>query len=490
MNKAGDLPLTAQAVARHFIGGEWVRAADGRSIPVTDPSTGEVFAEIARGGLPDIDAAVKAARTAFEGAWSAVAPADRGRMLMKLSQLITVEGDRLARIESRDVGKPLAQSRKDIAATARYFEYYAGACDKLAGEVLPYSPGYTILALRVPFGVTGHIVPWNYPSQIFGRSVAASLAAGNACVVKPPEDASLALLEIAQLSVEAGLPAGALNIVTGLGPEAGAALAAHPGVDHISFTGSPETGTRVAQAAAEHHCPVTLELGGKSPQIVFADADLDQAIPVIVSAIIQNAGQTCSAGSRLLIERPAYEDVLTRAAELFKKLVCGPAEKDHDVGPLVNAKQLDRVQGYVKRAQGENVRCVAKGSMAPGVATGGYYQVPMLLADVSPLHPLAQEEIFGPVLVAMPFDDEKEAIALANATQYGLVAGVWTRDGGRQMRIAKALQSGQVFINDYGAGGGVELPFGGVKKSGHGREKGWAGLLSFTTLKTVAIRHG
>jgi len=490
MNKAGDLPLTAQAVARHFIGGEWVRAADGRSIPVIDPSTGEVFAEIARGGLQDVDAAVKSARAAFEGAWSAVAPADRGRILMKLSQLITVEGDRLARIESRDVGKPLAQSRKDIAATARYFEYYAGACDKLAGEVLPYSPGYTILALRVPFGVTGHIVPWNYPSQIFGRSVAASLAAGNACVVKPPEDASLALLEIAQLGIEAGLPPGALNIVTGLGNEAGAALAAHPGVDHISFTGSPETGTRVAQAAAEHHCPVTLELGGKSPQIVFADADLDQAIPVIVSAIIQNAGQTCSAGSRLLIERPVYEDVLTRAAELFKKLVCGPADKDHDVGPLVNAKQLDRVQGYVRRAQGESVRCVAKGSMAPGVATGGYYQVPMLLADVSPLHPLAQEEIFGPVLVAMPFDDEKEAVALANATQYGLVAGVWTRDGGRQMRIAKALQSGQVFINDYGAGGGVELPFGGVKKSGHGREKGWAGLLSFTTLKTVAIRHG
>ena len=490
MNKIGDLPLTAQAVARHFIGGEWVRAADGRSLPVIDPSTGEVFAEIARGGLQDVDAAVKAARAAFEGAWSAVAPADRGRMLMKLSQLITVEGDRLARIESRDVGKPLAQSRKDIAATARYFEYYAGACDKLAGEVLPYSPGYTILALRVPFGVTGHIVPWNYPSQIFGRSVAASLAAGNACVVKPPEDASLALLEIAHLSVEAGLPAGALNIVTGLGAEAGAALAAHPGVDHISFTGSPETGTRVAQAAAEHHCPVTLELGGKSPQIVFADADLDHAIPVIVSAIIQNAGQTCSAGSRLLIERSIYEEVLTRAAELFKKLVCGPADKDHDVGPLVNAKQLDRVQGYVKRAQGENVRCVAKGSMAPGVATGGYYQVPMLLADVPPLHPLAQEEIFGPVLVAMPFDDEKEAIALANATQYGLVAGLWTRDGGRQMRIAKALQSGQVFVNDYGAGGGVELPFGGVKKSGHGREKGWAGLLSFTTLKTVAIRHG
>ncbi|MBC8022515.1 MAG: aldehyde dehydrogenase family protein [Burkholderiales bacterium] len=490
MNKIGDLPLTAQAVARHFIGGEWVRSAEGRSIPVIDPSTGEVFAEIARGGLADVDAAVKAARSAFEGPWSAVSPADRGRKLMRLSQLITVESDRLARIESRDVGKPIAQSKKDMAATARYFEYYAGACDKLAGEVLPYSAGYTVMALRVPFGVTGHIVPWNYPSQIFGRSVAPALAVGNACVVKPPEDASLALLEIAQLSIEAGLPAGTLNVVTGLGAEAGAALAAHPGIDHISFTGSPETGTSVAQAAALHHCPVTLELGGKSPQIVFADADLDAAVPVIVSAIVQNAGQTCSAGSRLLVERSIYEEVLTRAAEIFKGLVCGPADKDVDVGPLVNSKQLDRVQGFVKRAHGENIRCVAKGAISPGATTGGYYQVPMLLADVSPLHSLAQEEIFGPVLVAMPFDTEAEAIALANATQYGLVAGVWTRDGGRQMRVAKALQCGQVFINDYGAGAGVELPFGGVKKSGHGREKGWAGLLSFTTLKTVAIKHG
>ncbi|HUQ29063.1 MAG TPA: aldehyde dehydrogenase family protein [Usitatibacter sp.] len=490
MNKIGDLPLTAQAIARHFIGGQWVRSAEGRSIPVIDPSTGEVFAEIARGGLPDIEAAVKAARTAFEGPWGAVAPADRGRMLMKLSQLITVEGDRLSRIESRDVGKPLAQSRKDIAATARYFEYYAGACDKLAGEVLPYAKGYTVMTLRVPFGVTGHIVPWNYPSQIFARSVAPALAVGNACVVKPPEDASLALLEIAQLSIEAGFPPGALNVVTGLGTEAGAALAAHPGVDHISFTGSPDTGTRVAQAAATHHCPVTLELGGKSPQVVFADADLDAAVPVIVNAIIQNAGQTCSAGSRLLVERPVYEEVLTRAAEIFKKLVCGPADKDVDVGPLVNAKQLERVQGYVKRAQGDNIRVVAKGAVSPGATTGGYYQVPMLLADVPPMHALAQEEIFGPLLVAMPFDTEAEAVAMANATQYGLVAGVWTRDGGRQMRLAHSLQSGQVFINDYGAGGGVELPFGGVKKSGHGREKGWAGLLGFTTLKTVAIRHG
>jgi aldehyde dehydrogenase (NAD+) len=489
MNKAGDLPLSAQSIARHFIANEWVRAAEGRTIPVIDPANGEIFAEIARGGAQDIDAAVRAARAAFEGPWGALAPADRGRLLAKLSQLITVEGERLARIESRDVGKPLAQSRRDIAATARYFEYYAGACDKLTGEVLPYPSGYTVMSLRVPFGVTGHIVPWNYPSQIFGRSVGAALAAGNACVLKPPEDASLALLEIAQLCVEAGFPAGALNVVTGYGTEAGGALSAHPGIDHISFTGSPETGTRVTQAAAAHHCPVTLELGGKSPQIVFADADLDAAVPVIVNAIIQNAGQTCSAGSRLLVERVAYEVVLAKVADAFKKLTCGPADKDVDVGPLVNDKQFQRVKAYLRRAQADNLRMVATGAIAPNAPAQGFFQPPVLLADVPPDHPLAQEEIFGPVLVAMPFDTEAEAVALANGTAYGLVAGVWTRDGGRQMRLAHALKAGQVFVNDYGAGGGVELPFGGVKKSGHGREKGWAGLLSFTTLKTVAIKH-
>ena len=356
--------------------------------------------------------------------------------------------------------------------------------------MLPYPAEYTVMTLRVPFGVTGHIVPWNYPSQIFGRSVGASLAAGNACVLKPPEDACLALLEIAHLAMEAGFPAGALNVVTGLGNEAGAALSAHPGIDHISFTGSPATGPAVAKAAADHHCPVTLELGGKSPQIVFADADIDAAVPVIVNAIVQNAGQTCSAGSRLLVERVAYEIVLAKVAEKFKALECGPGDRDYPVGPLVNARQHARVSALIGRAEADGLRFVARGTVAASAPKGGFYHAPILLADVPPMHPLAQEEIFGPVLVAMPFDTEAEAIALANATPYGLVAGVWTQDGGRQMRLARALHTGQVFINDYGAGGGVELPFGGVKKSGHGREKGLAGLLSFTTLKTIAIKHG
>ncbi len=490
MNKPGDLPLTAHSLARHFIANAWVAPAGARTIPVVDPSTGEVFAEIARGGAAEIDLAVRAARKAFEGAWGALAPAERGRLLTKLSYLLARDADRLARIESRDVGKPLSQAKRDIAATARYFEYYAGACDKLAGEVLPYTPGYAVMVLRVPFGVTGHIIPWNYPSQIFGRSVGASLAAGNACVVKPPEDASLGLLEIAQLALESGFPEGALNVVTGYGPEAGAALCAHPGIDHISFTGSPATGTLVSQAAAAHHCPVTLELGGKSPQIVFADADLEAAVPVIVNAIVQNAGQTCSAGSRLLVERSAYEAVLAKVGERISAMNCGVAERDPSLGPLVNAKQLERVRGYVRRATEDGVRLAAQGKVGADAPEGGFYHPPMLFADVPPDHPIAQEEVFGPVLVAMPFADEAEAVRLANGTPYGLVAGVWTKDGARQLRLAKALRSGQVFVNDYGAGGGVELPFGGVKRSGHGREKGWAGLLGFTTLKTVAIKHG
>ena len=476
--------------AKHFIGGGWARPAGHESIDMIDPSDGQPFARIARGNTADIEAAVAAARAAYEGTWGRMSAAERGRVMYGLSMRVAACADELARLEARDTGKPLREARADAAALARYFEFYAGACDKLHGATLPYQSGYTVLTVREPHGVTGHIVPWNYPMQIFGRSVGAALAAGNACVVKPSEDACLSLLRVAELSAEAGLPAGALNIVTGYGTEAGAALAGHPGVDHISFTGSPGVGTLVAQLAAEHHAPVTLELGGKSPQVVFADADLDCALPTLMAAIVQNAGQTCSAGSRVLIERAAYAPLVERLASAFLGLRVGPSVRDLDCGPLINAKQHRRVAQFVADAERDGVRLAAQGEVVADAPSGGFYQAPTLFADVPCDHRIAQEEIFGPVLAALPFDDEEQALALANGTRYGLVAGIWTRDGARQLRLARRLRAGQVFINNYGAGGGVELPFGGTGQSGHGREKGFEALYGFTKLKTIAIRHG
>jgi aldehyde dehydrogenase (NAD+) len=478
---AGGAVHAVRTPAQHFIGGRFVAPVRGETLPMLDPSDGKPFAAIARGGAPDIDAAVRAARAAFDGAWGRLSPAEKGRKLAALSRAIADHGDELAWLEARDCGKPMAQARADVVACARYFEFYAGACDKFHGETLPYPEGYTVLTWREPHGVTGHIIPWNYPLQIFGRSVGGALAAGNACV---------SLLRVAELAAAAGLPDGALNLVTGLGREAGAALAAHPGIDHISFTGSPPTGTAVAQEAAKRHCPVTLELGGKGPQIVFADADLDAALPVLVNAIVQNAGQTCSAGSRLLVERSRYEEVLERLGAKFAALRVGPALADLDCGPLIRDSQLKRVQGFLADAVRDGLFVAGQGTVAADAPASGYYAVPTLLRDVPPACRLACEEVFGPVLAAMPFGDDAEAVKIANGTDFGLVAGVWTKDGGRQLRMARAIRAGQVFINNYGAGGGVELPFGGVKHSGHGREKGFEALYGFTALKTVVLRHG
>ena len=488
---APDLRWPAVTVpARHFIANRFVASRDGATLPMIDPSEGVAFAAIARGGAADIDDAVASARSARDGAWGRLAPAERGRRLAALAAAIGAHADELALLEARDCGKPLRQASADVAACARYFEFYAGAPDKLHGATIPYADGYTVLTWREPHGVTGHIIPWNYPLQIFARSVGGALAAGNACVVKPAEDACLSLLRVAELAASVDLPEGTLNIVTGLGAEAGAALVEHPGVQHVSFTGSPATGAQVAAAAARRHCPVTLELGGKSPQIVFADADLEAALPAIVNAIVQNAGQTCSAGSRLLVERSLYEPLLARLGERFAQLVAGPALADRDCGPLIRASQLARVRGFLDEAARNGIARVAAGQVANDAPPGGYYVAPTLLRDVPADAHLACDEVFGPVLAAMSFDDEAHAIALANATAYGLVAGVWTRDGARQLRMARAVQSGQVFVNNYGAGGGVELPFGGVKHSGYGREKGFEALYGFTTLKTVVLRHG
>ncbi|HSV51811.1 MAG TPA: aldehyde dehydrogenase family protein [Burkholderiaceae bacterium] len=474
----------------NYIANASVPSASGRTIPVIDPSDGQPFDELQRSNAQDIDTAVRAARQCYDAVWSKISAAERGRLLMRLSAKVAEHAEELAAIEQRDCGKPTKQARADALALVRYFEYYAGACDKLHGDTIPYLDGYSVFTWREPHGVTGHIIPWNYPMQIFGRSVGGALAAGNVCVVKPAEDACLSLIRVAQLAAEVGFPAGAINIVTGYGHEVGDALARHAGIDHISFTGSPKIGTLIQQVAAERHCPVTLELGGKSPQIIFADADLDAALPMVINAIVQNAGQTCSAGSRLLVDQAIYEPLLERLGAAFENLRVGPATMDLDVGPLIRQTQQQRVWDFLSDAHVAGIPTVAQGRVVDEAPETGYYQAPTLLRDVPVMHRLAQEEVFGPVLAAMSFRDEDHAVELANATQFGLVAGVWTRDGARQLRMAKRVRSGQVFINNYGAGGGVELPFGGVKSSGYGREKGFEALLGFTTLKTVAIRHG
>ena len=483
-------PAPSFDAALMLIGGAWRGAASGATLALENPSDGSELARIARGGAADVDAAVQAARAALEGDWGRLTAAERGRILARIGLAVAAQADELARLEALDVGKPLKQGRADALALARYCEFYAGACDKIHGETLPYLAGYTVLTLREPHGVTGHIVPWNYPMQIVGRSVGAALAMGNACVLKPAEEACLTVLAFARIAQQAGLPAGALNVVTGLGEEAGAALSAHPDVNHVSFTGSVATGALVQAAAARNAVPVTLELGGKSPQLVFADADIDAALPFLVNAGIQNAGQTCSAASRILVERAVYAQVRDRMAERYAALRVGPALADLDVGPVISRRQRDVIEHYLALARDSGLAVAAQAGVVADAPAKGHYVRPTLLADVPDSHAIAQQEVFGPVQVLIPFDGEAEGLRIANGTPYGLVAGVWTRDGARQLRMARALKSGQVFINNYGAGGGVELPFGGVKHSGHGREKGFEALYGFSTLKTVAIHHG
>jgi len=472
-----------------LIDGVW-REASGGTIPVIDPSDGQVKGRIGRATRDDVDLAVKAARKALKGPWGQLAAVDRGRLLTKLAAAVQQNFDALAAAEALDTGKPTRQARADITALIRYFEFYGGAADKVHGETLPYQAGYTVMTLREPFGVTGHIIPWNYPVQIFGRSVAAALAMGNAAVVKPAEEASLTALMLGQLALDVGFPPGALNIVPGYGEEAGAALTGHPDIDHISFTGSPEVGTLVQQAAARNHRAVTLELGGKSAQLVFDDADLTEALPIVVNAIIQNAGQTCSAGSRVLVQDGIYDRFVGALADRFAQLTVGSSQQDLDVGPVINPAQRARVEQYLDRARADGLPILAQGKISPDAPAGGFYVKPTLIGNVPESHALAQEEVFGPVLSVLRFSDEADALRIANGTPYGLVAGAWTRDGARQLRLARALEAGQVFINNYGAGGGVELPFGGVKHSGHGREKGFEALFHFSTIKTVAIKHG
>ena len=473
-----------------FIGGEWIGAHDGAALPVVDPATGEAFDAVARGGAYEVDRAVHAARASLEGPWGKLSATERGRLLLTLAEAVRGDAEALAKLEARDTGKPLSTARNDVAVLARYFEFYGGAADKVHGDTIPFLPGYAVMTVREPLGVTAHILPWNYPAQMLGRTIAPALAMGNATILKPAEDTCLSALRVAALAQEVGLPAGAFNVVTGLGEEAGAALAGHAGIDFVSFTGSTEVGAKVQAAAARNAVKCVLELGGKSPHIVFDDADFDRAAAIVVRGIVQNTGQTCTAGSRLLVQRNVYEAFVARVAELFARVRVGTPEMDLDCGPVMNATQRDRVNGYIARAEAEGLPVLARGCLEPSLPRGGFYVQPTFFGSVPRDHAIAREEVFGPVLAALPFDDEEDAVRLANDTPYGLLAAVWSENAGRLQRVAKRVRAGQVFLNAYGAGGGVELPFGGTKRSGHGREKGMVALEELSTTKTLIHFHG
>jgi len=473
-----------------FIGGQWIAAQDGQTIPVFSPVDGQQFDSISRGRAHEVDLAVIAANHALEGAWGRLSATERGRIMMRISEKVLENVDELSKLEAKDTGKPISNARNDVTILARYFEFYGGAADKIHGQIIPFLNDHSVSVIREPHGVTGHIIPWNYPAQMLGRTLAPALAMGNAAVLKRAEDTSMSALRFAEIATDAGLPGGALNVVTGLGEEAGAALTAHAGINFLTFTGSNEVGARVQEAAARNAVKCVLELGGKSPQIVFDDADLDRALPIIVRAIVQNAGQTCTAGSRLLVQRKIYDEFVGRVANSFRSLRVGTPDMDLDCGPVMNSVQLDRVNRYIDEAKRDGITLLAEGEIAAGVPKGGVYVRPTLFGPVPRANALALEEVFGPVLAALPFDDEADAISLANGTDYGLLAAVWTENGGRQQRVSKAVRCGQVFINCYGAGGGVELPFGGVKKSGHGREKGFLALEEMSTTKTLVQYHG
>jgi len=472
----------------HFINGKTSAPANGQYIRVYSPIDGTVLAEVARGNHADIQHAINSAKYALLNTWGHKSALERGRILTQIGLLTRSSLEVLAKGEADDTGKPIALARKDIEALARYFEFYGGATDKIHGEVIPYLEDHSVSVINEPFGIVGHIIPWNYPAQMLGRTIAPALAMGNVSIVKPSEEACLTSLKFAELAIEAGLPPGALNIVTGYGHEAAHSLCSHPELNMVTFTGSPQVGVQIQTEAAKNHIKCVLELGGKSPQIIFEDADLDRAVLSVVNGIIQNAGQTCSASSRVLVQRSISQKVQSLLKERFNNLKAGPSETSSDCGPIITRKQYDFVKKAIMDSKGKGVPVIGEGSIDDISCVSGNFVAPIIFGPVSETEFLAKEEIFGPVLALLEFDDENEAAAIANNTDYGLVAAVWTENGARQHRMAMKIKSGQVFINCFGAGGGVELPFGGVKKSGHGREKGIAALKEFCTTKTI-INH-
>lgn len=472
----------------HFIAGGFMPSADGRVLQSFDPGRAEPFATFARGGAAEVDAAVDSARGTFLRTWRDTAPAERGRILHRAAGLIRQEADRLAVVECLDSGKPLAEAEGDVRGAARAFEYYAGACDKLQGDSFPLGPSYLGYSIREPVGVAAQIIPWNYPISTAARGIAPALAAGCTVVAKPAEQTPFTALLLADILTRAGLPDGACNVVTGTGAEAGAALAGHPGIDHVTFTGSVATGTRVMKAAADNITRVVLELGGKSPVIVLRDCDREAALAGVMGAIFENAGQICSAGSRLIVERAMHAGFVEELCRRAAGLTLGHGLRNPGMGPVNSAEQLARVAGFVERARGRGAAIATGGETGVDPMTGkGWFYHPTVVDDCAAGDELVQDEIFGPVLAVQVAEDAEHALALANDTQYALVAGIYTADFATAHRLARRIDAGQVYINEYFAGG-IEVPFGGNRKSGFGREKGMEGLLGYCRTKSVAAR--
>lgn len=472
----------------HFIGGRFQPSQSGARMESFDPGRGTAFASFAAGDSTDVDEAVGAAQRALEGRWRDMKPAERGRILQRAASLIVENAHRLAVVESLDSGKKLAEALGDVRGAARAFEYYAGACDKLQGDTMPLGRDHFGMTLHEPMGVTAHIIPWNYPISTAARGLAPALAAGCAVVAKPAEQTPFTVLLLAELLHDAGLPDGVCNVVTGTGREAGAPLVAHPGIDQITFTGSVATGIGVMQAAAANVTQLVLELGGKSPVLVFADCDVEAALNGVMEAIYENAGQICSAGSRLVIEASLKERFLGRLVERVSALTLGHGLTDPGMGPVNSAAQLTKIEGMVAAAVTRGARLHAGGTKAEGSELGhGWFYRPTIVEPVQGSDAIVQEEVFGPVLTVQGFESEEEALALANGTGYGLVAGIYTAEFGRAHRLARDIDAGQIFINEYFAGG-VEMPFGGNRRSGFGREKGLDGLRNYTRVKSIAAR--
>jgi acyl-CoA reductase-like NAD-dependent aldehyde dehydrogenase len=477
--------FVAHAPRRLVIGGEHLEAADGRTFPTIDPATGEEICAVAFAGAEDVRRAVAAAQTAMDGPLRKVSPAKRASLMYQLAELIKRNGDELAELESLDNGKPLGAAKGDIAATVNHLRYYAGWPTKIEGETIPVSARDVLCyTLREPVGVCAQIVPWNYPLVMATWKVAPALAAGCAIVLKPAEQTPLTALRLGELALEAGFPEGTLNVLTGDGTT-GAALVDDPGVAKVAFTGSTVVGREIGAKCGHALKRVTLELGGKSPNIILPDADLDRAIPGSFQGIYSNSGQACNAGSRLFVQADLFDEVTDRLADYAREAKVGPGlDPETEFGPLVSEEQFDRVVGYIDSGLEEGAEVVVGGRPDGERPAGGYFVHPTLFTGVRDDMRIAREEIFGPVLVAMPFESLEEVAARANDTEYGLAAGLWTRDISQAHKLAAMLQAGSVYINTWG-GGDPAAPFGGYKASGIGREKGHANLDAYLETKTV-----